>query len=117
MSEWIEYKASDNQKTDLINSGNGYLLKINNKMSSRHFMHDDFESFNQSAITHYFICTPPHPLADMICQWASTGQTVYVKYFAKNKNRTIVYETCAPDWNTPNAHFSFVPFEDKSCEE
>jgi len=76
----------------------------------------------------YLICTP-HPYADMICQWARTGQPVYVRItedgdknefpelseFIESIKHVETYCTNTPDWNIPGAEYSFTPFksEDK----
>lgn len=74
--------------------------------------------------THYLICDP-HPYADMICQQAMTGQPVWVKmqpstYWAiAMRGFDLIYQdhvvsvikSTTPDWNIPNAEYSFIEFK------
>lgn len=58
----------------------------------------------------YLICQP-HPLADMICQWARTGQPVWIKIPSPHKE-DVLHTLCTnnPDWGFPGAEYSFTPF-------
>ena len=75
MSKWTIYTGSDEQIKELnsaIGSRNsGVLLKLKDgtqKVVTSHLYAYDFSE--------YLICNP-HPLADMICQQARTGQPVW----------------------------------------
>jgi len=112
MIEWKEYTGSSDHIAEMKNSKDGYMLrKINGK--EVFFLSVEFRP-NLANVTHYLICNP-HPLADMICQQARTGQPVWIKV---NKdscgNRVnVIYVTTTPDWNIPNAEYSFTPFEEE----
>lgn len=55
----------------------------------------------------------PHPYADMICQQARTGQPVYIRHKG-NVDINLYHRevTNTPNWNIPNAEYSFTQFED-----
>ena len=69
--------------------------------------------------THYLICNP-HPLACMICLQALTGQPVFIKLhgevgvlgfeFDIVDYENHIIRTTKPNWNIPEADYSFVPF-------
>ncbi len=117
MSEWKKFNGSDEQKKEIRNADD-VLFKMESGrqiLSSALFVN---EWLNLS-ITHYMICEP-HPLADMICQQALTGQPVWVRvtkclhvsfsyryeFVAAYENYSI-YVTTTPDWNIPGAEYSF----------
>ena len=81
------------------------------------------EVLTKHKITNYLICNP-HPLADMICQQARTGQPVWVKSsrilspsatheFIEARLDCSIYVTTKPCWDIPNAEYSFTPFEEE----
>jgi len=81
------------------------------------------EFLNYNNTTHYLICDP-HPLEDMICQQARTGQEVYIKVtkqcLDKDRYQFVevcighsIYVTTTPDWCIPGADYSFTPFEEE----
>jgi len=115
MTEWKEYTGSDEQVADieiLLNSGGCFITDPKsgirwNKQSlpTRIIILKLLENTDK-----YLICEP-HPLADMICQQARTGQPVWIRFVAQDINKMIGYETTKPDWNIPGAQYSFTPFE------
>lgn len=116
MAKWIEHTGSDEQIAEMENAKNGFICK-NDYGYTWGDVYIDWSKCPIGA-THYLICNP-HPYADMICQWARTGQPVWVRY-AKvcHFGQTSEYEICnqiatpTPDWNIPGAEYSFTPFED-----
>ncbi len=113
MSEWIEYTGSSDHIAEMKNSKDGYMLrKINGK--EVFFLSVEFRP-NLANVTHYLICNP-HPLADMICQQARTGQPVYIKttIYLEHYGDCVSYmETTTPDWNIPNAEYAFTEFKEE----
>ena len=106
MIEWKEYTGSDEQIAEITNSRVEIFLKYTNgvgRFKSSLFVGD----WQHPLLTHYLICNP-HQLADMICQQARTGQPVWVKKYSNSFG----YITTEPDWNIPNAEYSFTPFDD-----
>jgi len=80
------------------------------------------EFLNYNNTTHYLICDP-HPLEDMICQQARTGQEVWIKVvsattaindyeFVAAFDYCSIYKTDTPNWNIPGAQYSFTEFKD-----
>lgn len=118
MSEWEEYTGSDEQIAEMRNCKNGFLLRSSDHMYEHEIIYADadFSCIDVFNVTHYLICNP-HPLADMICQQARTGQPVWVRHEKYNdKTGGVTYQTfrmITPDWNIPNAEYSFTPFEEE----
>lgn len=118
---WIKYTGSDEQIAEIRNAENGYVLQYESgRQELNEWELDGIWNVlgEVDKTTHYLICQP-HPLADMICQWARTGQPVWVRY-AKvcHFGQTSEYEICnqiatpTPDWNM-KAEYSFTPFEEE----
>jgi len=125
-AQWKKYTGSDEQIKELWNADDGYILRFSDKVNDRirrakeaWLTLSDFSNHCKKVtnVTNYLICNP-HPLEDMICQQARTGQPVWVRY-AKvcHFGQTSEYEICnqiatlTPDWNIPGAEYSFTPFE------
>lgn len=112
MIEWKEYTGSDEQIAEISESKAPVLIRYSTggeiKWSNSTFQ-PGLATLCFEDITQYLICNP-HPLADMICQQARTGQPVWIKH--ENEHRGYVYQcTDTPDWNIPNVEYSFTPFE------
>lgn len=118
MAEWIKYTGSDEQIEELTNATHGFIVD-----SERSIFHKPLPGnyiglgaeylrghFSLYHVTAYLLCQP-HPRADMICQWAKTGQPVWIRFVAMDINKMIEYETCTPDWNIPGAQYSFDEFK------
>ena len=127
MSEWEEYTGSDEQIAEMKCATNGILVRLNTptgKEKERTLKHWGGLEEYSDLVTHYFICSP-HPLADMICQQARTGQPVWVKMksstywliamrgfdLISQDHLCSVIKSTTPDWNIPNAEYSFSSFE------
>lgn len=126
MSEWKQFIGSDEQIAEINNCEHGYLLRYKNFNES-----DIIDVYVRAEylidVTHYLICNP-HPLADMIIRQAQTGQPVFIKlppymiggleeYWNETRDYEInidnypsVITTTTPDWNIPNAEYSFTLF-------
>ena len=117
-AEWEEYTGSDEQIDEMCNSIDGYVLKLSDGTTTElsiggPYRDSESDTYHGLQISHYLICNP-HPLADMICQQARTGQPVWVRYTLEWDRRSDTVEidcTTTPDWNIPNAEYSFTPFE------
>ncbi len=138
MSEWKEYSGSDEQIEQIKNAPHGFIYRLNGSTISSVVFEksrgifvgewvdckrvvlsiDDLRgSLNRKNVTHYFLINP-HPLADMICQQARTGQPVWISIAVDTgigELEKIEYRylepTETPDWNIPNAEYSFTPFD------
>lgn len=116
-TNWTEYTGSDEQIAEIKNNKNGYIVRNLNPydafiLSSR--IRYAFELWGDSIVDFEYLICNPHPLADMICQQARTGQPVWVRYkrefeYCVFMNETI--KTTTPDWNILNAEYSFTEFE------
>jgi len=142
MSEWIKYTGSDEQIKELWNADDGYILRFSDKVNDRirrakeaWLTLSDFSNHCKKVtnVTNYLICNP-HPLEDMICRQARTGQEVWVlepiiyiedisvRVLEKHLNRESVgtailengifcqYSTRTPYWYVPEAQYSFTRF-------
>lgn len=122
-STWIEYRGSREQIDEMGNSENGFLLQSSDGRYNDRMLFS-LESINFNDVTHYLICKP-HPLIDMICQWALTGQPVY--YQLKQARSSWATGACCsigeyyneddhpPFFNTMsyNYYFNYPPIDDK----
>lgn len=119
MSEWIKYTGSDEQIAEMWE--HDYLLldkSQNDKICRRGSYYFAYKEeflrscrINYKNIHEYLVCNP-HPLADMIIRQAQTGQPVWWR-FSDTSFEPGVRCTTTPDWNIPNAEYSFEPFEEK----
>ena len=112
MTEWKKYTGSDEQIAEINESVNFMLKRIDGVVSVISSPPLDLSAIDETI--EYLICNP-HPLADMICQQARTGQPVWVRYTLEWDRRSDTIETdctTSPDWNIPNAEYSFTPFDD-----
>ena len=151
MSEWKEFTGSPEQIEEIQNSKHGFVARNTSSVSSimsiklnqlfisgqknpylpELFGNKVSEFLNYSNTTHYLICDP-HPLEDMICQQARTGQdvfvhiagTIYANYIAhraaqdmdyfhsyyNKKLEATTYITKKPNWHIPGAQYSFTRF-------
>lgn len=134
MSEWIEYTGSTEQIAEIEASflESGFIVKkdggsISDVIQGKQPLCEGFVSYNFEiswGVNSYLICQR-HPLADMICQQAKTGQPVWIKCKESyHIHRTPydevhwtglnnIYKTVTPDWNIPNAEYAFTEFKEE----
>ena len=142
MTEWKEYTGSDGQIAEMRQSEHGFVARNTSSVSSimsiklnqlfisgqknpylpELFGNKVSEFLNYNNTTHYLICDP-HPLEDMICQQARTGQPVWVKTtcigyrpceFGGDEmySKPLIYSTTTPNWNIQGAEYSFTEFKE-----
>jgi len=143
MTEWKEYTGSDEQIKEMLSSETGFIVDsqssvFRDKAILKYPITENNRNWltsllDLSGVKKYLICEP-HPLADVICKQARTGQPVYIKtnnckhpvpskmgdrvLLADSNDmhigeiRTVGVVTTRPDWDIPNAEYSFTPFED-----
>lgn len=151
MSEWKEYTGAPEQIDEMINAAHGFICKneetesgiltikygqLFSSMSHYPILNAMWDGslkrfMDNNNTTNYLTCNP-HPLEDMICQQARTGQEVWVLepvVFADDISvRVIVelmhrenvgtailekgifcqYSTRTPYWHIPDAQYSFT---------
>jgi len=111
MSEWIEYSGSDAQIAEINNAyKNGYILKTGPVNQTLILKSRAEMGWYKDQFTHYLICNP-HPLVEMICQQARTGQQVWIKEPINDFYDGCKYVTTIPNWNIPGAEYSFEPLK------
>jgi hypothetical protein len=118
MTEWKVYTGSDEQIMEIADAVNGVILRYKNGNEITMNTLNRTWGVCLEDVTHFCVCNP-HPLADMICQQAKTGQPVWVRYEWRDSTGPGVetYVTSTPDWNIPNAEYSFKPLEEITGRE
>lgn len=106
MSEWKEYTGSDEQIAEIENAKNGYIVNHYDGTESLVLSSGQYKHV-LGKFTRYWIIPDDH-LREMKIRQAMTGQPVWVrKHHDLGYTRTV---TTTPDWNIPNAEYSFTPF-------
>ena len=131
MSEWKEYTGAPEQIAEMINAAHGFICKneetesgiltikyglLFSSMSHYPILNAMWDGslkrfMDNNNTTNYLTCNP-HPLADMICQQARTGQPVYWKEKpAKRKSNN--WSCDFIPWHMHEIYeFSFTSFEE-----
>ncbi len=119
MLEWKEYTGADEQIADLGNAKNGFVWRDSTGYESIYKKSLDYLEINERVrsilndrqVTHYWLI-PNDPLREIKVRQAQTGQPVWVKVDKDSRGNKInmLYVTTTPDWNIPNAEYSFTPF-------
>ena len=115
---WRLYTGSDEQIAEMDNA-DSFIIKANGVES--HVMHNIDEKGLLVDCDEYLICNR-HKYAKLIQRWSITGQPVWVRYMSHRFERDehlgrIMIDylktdvTNRPDWNIPNAEYSFTEFE------
>lgn len=113
-TNWTKYTGSDEQIAEIENN-NVVFRYIGGRESIR--AERKFDSYDRKYISHYWII-PDDPLREMKIRQAQTGQPVWVRYSKQSEyaalpiTEVLTYSTTTPDWNIPNAEYSFTPWED-----
>ncbi len=132
-TNWTAYTGSDEQIAEMRESENGFVCRNKGTESgiltikygqlfsntSKYPILDvvwdgSLKRFIETNnTTHYLICQP-HQHAEMIERWAHTGQPVWVRTNPFDWDVSIPshYATTTPDWNIPNAEYSFTSFQE-----
>lgn len=114
---WQVYDGSDEQIAEIRNAGNGYVARLT---SGKEILIKPGETYHISnpsveKVTHYWLI-PADPLREMKVRQAMTGQPVCVRqsYYdpVEEHHGAKVFTTTTPDWNIPNANYSFSPFQE-----
>jgi len=120
-TEWKEYNGSDEQIAEISNAKHGYILRGEYKPGTEACftysdkIHDYFvldgpiKNYNVD----YWII-PDDPLREMKVRQARTGQPVWVRklFECGIEKEWQMFVTTAPDWNIPNAEYSFTEFKE-----
>lgn len=135
--EWIEYTGSDEQIREILNYP-GDVYHRGRMSDGGHFCGPIWkEKLNTPEIllealklsrAYEILFCQPHPLADMICQQARTGQPVWLRikwaipmntFYAgdwiemSTHNSVTIIKSHFPNWHIPGAEYSFTPFEEE----
>ena len=118
-TDWIEYTGSDEQIAEMQDCKYGFILLYKDKKQYEILtaQGDFFGNITRlhPDVTHYWII-PADPLREMKVRQAQTGQPVWVRVptsFIRYGYHYITYgATTTPDWNIPNANYSFSPFQE-----
>ena len=123
-TQWVKYDGSDKQIAEM-KASRDVIIRFKSSyelLRSSCFVDDFNDRLAYGTVTHYLICNP-HPYADMICQWARTGQQVWVKTtcigyrpceFGGDEmySKPLIYSTTTPNWNIQGAEYSFTEFKE-----
>jgi len=114
MTEWKEYNASPGQVDFITQSKVDTAYITGTEQYTMPPCRDRYVVKNVlRGASHYLICNP-HPLADMICQQAHTGQPVWVRTRNYEGTAWCYYPpTTTPNWNIPVAEYSFTEFKEE----
>lgn len=116
MSEWKKFTGSDEQIAEIKNNTNGYIVRNINlddvAMSDRVRVAFDLDGVTVANFEYWLI--PDDPLREMKVRQAQTGQPVWVRklFECGIEKEWQMFVTTTPDWNIPNAEYSFTAFED-----
>lgn len=127
MTSWVPYTGSDEQIAELQTSKFIYRYKTKSAQLRESSIENMLWRAQINQLSHYWII-PDDPLRDMKIRQAMTGQPVWIRtedwtidvnqcggqLIGNSTDTHMVFITTTPDWNMPNAEYSFSPFEDKS---
>ena len=103
-TNWTVFTNSEEQIAEIGMSvyANGFITKNESGIESNVVCSDT---------THYWII-PDDPLREMKIRWAQTGQPVWIRKEIENEYFYWL-PTTTPDWNIPNAEYSFTEFKEE----
>ena len=115
MSEWKDYTGSKEQIAEIKNNKNGYIVRNLNPydafiLSSR--IRYAFELWGDSMVNFEYLICNPHPLADMICQQARTGQPVWWRSIEGGATG-LCYKFMPPFAHPDTFEYSFTEFKEE----
>ena len=122
MSEWKVWDGSPDQIAEIKNTNNGYVVR---RKSGEEvcFLSIEYKCRYEDVVSYWII--PDDPLREMKIRQAVTGQPVLAKVpwstpisfeFIKavsNNTGYSIFVTNTPDWNIPNAEYSFTEFKEE----
>ena len=122
MSKWVQFTGGDEQIAELENNKNGYIVRGEN-LSERIRVVFDTEGIEILPFKYWLI--PDDPLREMKIRQSQTGQPVWIKMESSTywviamRGFDLIYQdhvvsvikSITPDWNIPNAEYSFTEFE------
>lgn len=111
-AQWVKYDGSDEQIAELRSSKHGWIARVDIVGVGDSIILDENEPIEDiQTISAYLICNP-HPNADMIRQWARTGQPVWYKHrFIESTGECGSFHPafCQPE----TYEYSFTEFEEE----
>jgi len=131
-TKWTEYTGSDEQIAEISSAKHGFVCR-NNETDSGILTIKYGQLFSDKSeypilnamwsgslkrfvethnTTHYWIISD-YPLREMKIRQAQTGQPVWTR--RKIENEYFYWlPTTTPDWNIPNAEYSFIEFKEEA---
>jgi len=132
LTKWTEYTGSDEQIAEISSAKHGFVCR-NNETDSGILTIKYGQLFSDKSeypilnamwsgslkrfvethnTTHYWIISD-YPLREMKIRQAQTGQPVWTR--RKIENEYFYWlPTTTPDWNIPNAEYSFIEFKEEA---
>ena len=131
-----EYTGSDEQIAEISSSKNGFGCRNNETASGiltikygqlfsdlseypilNAMWNGSLKRFVETNNTTHIWLIPDDPLREMKIRWAQTGQPVWVRIPVSYERYGYCYitygATTTPDWNIPNAEYSFTEFKEE----
>ena len=124
---WTEFDGSDKQIAEItgalgfiVRSLEVYEISEAEENNYIFIFNRDFESVDElkeylekvlNLVSYWII--PTDPLREIKVRHSQTGQPVFVRRYFKHYGKWVFYEgTTKPDWDIPNAEYSFTEFKD-----
>lgn len=131
-TKWTEYTGSDEQIAEISSSKNGFVCRNNETDSGvltikygqlfsdqsdypilNAMWNGSLKRFVETNNTTHIWLIPDDPLREMKIRQAQTGQPVWTR--RKIENEYFYWlPTTTPDWNIPNAEYSFIEFKEEA---
>jgi len=106
--QWVKYDGSDEQIYEIMGSKYGFITEDNVHIEcTSDCIIPDILSIGDK----YLLCDH-HPYADMICQWARTGQPVYARAIGGVGSQEC-HEYFPPFAHPDTFEYSFTSFEEE----
>ena len=113
-TKWEKYNGTPDQITEIKSAKHGVIFKYQMMcqiVESKIINADQIDKFIFDSYPKEYWLIPADPLREMKIRQAQTGQPVWWR-FSDTSFEPGVRCTTSPDWNIPNAEYSFAPFED-----
>ncbi len=117
MAEWKRYTGAPEQIKEMLEAPHGFLTRGANDSGETVIIPSWTVPWLKKTpdnpiwkMEEYLICEP-HPLAEMICSQAQTGQPVYWKAKNGSGNTGICHKHIPPFAHPGEYEYSFSPFE------
>lgn len=113
--EWVDYTGSDEQIGEIRSAKNGYIFRYDDDKKES-YIHERLIHTPSTDYLHEYWIIPDDPLREMKIRQSKTGQPVWIRTvqndISNGEDYYVIGMTANPDWNIPNAEYSFTAFEE-----